>query len=340
MKAVLKHLSTTFFVAFLAITTGCGSGGISDESSNDTDIPAPQPPTAKPSATVLDVRQDGDDLVVDLLVSDATGQIVTGMRAVQFVTQLTDSVSLTGTPSSFDVEVLPGSYSAVALLDQSESVNVNDEFDLRLTAMKKLYSVLTNASEIYTIAFAGSADQPRDPNEDLPEQFYEVSSGFVMSVADSSIDQLAQWENGGSPVFDALLHAISLAPGGSNSVKVVILLSDGDNDNGTSIDEVINAANAAGIRIVAIGLGYDETGQANVIQLANSTGGAYSLLEGAEQLDSLVGGLNTWLTTLDPTVIQTARTHYTVRLSSVSSLSGNLDVDINGETITVAITVE
>jgi hypothetical protein len=340
-----KRVVTILTAAVLAVSlNACKTGGNSHDGGDVT----PTPPAAQPSVSILDVRNltnAGDENLTvefDLLVANATGEIVTGLDSDDFIVNSAGGYApsaIMSSPTSHAVAAATGNYSVTILLDSSDSMELSDPFDLRLSAVNHLGSLLKAGDEAQVIAFAGSADQLRDPVYDLPSQFYDIGPGFGPSIDTAAVNSLAQWENGGSPTYSAVIHGLGTEGimNASNLAKAVVVLTDGENDNLVTVDEAIAAATQEGfeIPVYALGLG-SGANEAELQRLASETGGLYSSVSGAEQLESLMGSIAQVLSTLDPNAVG-ARLHYTLRVvfgaTSASTISGEIGVQVLEDTV-------
>jgi len=318
-------------------STGSNSGGSTNNNGGgNTEVPLP-PPAPKPSVSVIDVRglQDGEFYALDLdLVATSNGGVnVDNLTVANFVSANSNaevnSVHVLGTPETVDEGVIPGEYSVVAMLDQSDSIQTTDPHDLRLDAVETLLNLTQPDSEAHVIAFAGTDDQVRT-ERDIPQQFYSVTDGFVTEIDSARLNALRSLENGATPLYDALDHGLEQSLFATNVTKAVFVIADGENTilRNIGLDDVINKAVTYQVPIYTIGLGADVDAN-ELIKIANDTGGSYVLVESAAQLNSAVSSLVSVLRSKDESIVTENRDHYTVRIL----------VTPNGNTIAGSITV-
>ena len=362
MKLIQKVLISITLVVIVACNGGGGGGNnrSSDLSPNPNPNPNPDPvvvPNPLSSVSIIDLRNeevltDSATFEIDILVANPQGNVVEGLTATNFNISVTDgnvsSVEVVGTPNTPVVDTVRGNYSVTMLLDQSDSMETNDPLDIRLSAVKDFANNrMSSGDEIQVIAFAGNANQPRHPEFDLPSQFYDVTGGFVSRVDEASVDYLATRENGGSPVYDAVIHSLGTSgiQNATNNVRVVIVLTDGINDNPTTVENVLDyyTSNGLDIPIYTLGLGSNVNSD-ELIRLANGTGGVYSLIENANHLESLFGSLAGHLGSLDSTSTTSYNSFYTLRVTvndkaSYDVVSGVVSILLQNETINTPFSV-
>ena len=213
------------------------------------------------------------------------------------------SATLEFTETGFDTlgQSYVGPYSATLVLDQSRSIRWTDPDDYRISGAAAFLETLDPAAqdEVALIAFRGF---PGFLNFDevLPYWVTIYVPGFSLIRTrlsdlgarnpftrdprgfDSALEELRRVENGGTPLFDAVRDAVNLtADNSTNSNRVVIVLADGDNNQGgASLDEVVELANTRGVPVHTIGLKEDVNWE-TLSRLARETGGSM-----AESLDA------------------------------------------------------
>lgn len=282
-----------FSLVFSALFIGCSNSGGEE---TDTTVAQPTPPLDESSGGVIGgddgvIGDSGDSYTFSLsvFVTGEDGTPITGLDKSSFVASVLNG----GDTVSID-SVVPGTvaqngaYSAALLLDQSGSMRANDPFDLRIRAAKEFFNLVNSSNNAALFAFAGSGDRLLD------DMVVPFSSGYVTSIDETLVDTLKDLEGGWSPLFDSsywVLTDLLTAPNGN---RALILLSDGENEEpeGSSYGgyDVTNYANANGITIHTIGL--SEGADVEMLSfLATDTGGSYTLVQEASQLNSAISAL-------------------------------------------------
>ena len=188
-----------------------------------------------------------------------------------------------------------GPYSASFLLDQSGSISGNDPNDARIDAASTFMDNLASGDEVGLLAFASSGQLPFSPVTAYRDRdgnyFTSYSDGF-----DGALQQLANQEGGGTPLYDAVRTAVRHTVNhANNSNRVVLVFTDGnDTASSTSLDEAIGFANQHGVSLhtVALSSGVDLT---ILAQMAARTGGSLTSAHDARQLISYYGALGPFL---------------------------------------------
>ena len=188
-----------------------------------------------------------------------------------------------------------GPYSASFLMDQSGSISGNDPNNARIDAASTFMDNLSSGDEVGLLAFASGGRLPFSPVTAYRDRdgnyFTSYSDGF-----DGALQQLANQERGGTPLYDAVrnavLHTVNNA---NNSNRVVLVFTDGeDTSSSSSLDDAIGSANQHGVSLhtVALSRGVDLTVLA---QMAARTGGSLTSAHDARQLISYYGALGPFL---------------------------------------------
>lgn len=185
-------------------------------------------------------------------------------------------------------EVKKNGVDIVLTLDISESMLGNDFRPNRLVASKKilLNFVDSRPSDRFSLViFAGEA-YTRIP---LTFDYNTVER----AIADVNINQIANQT--GTAIGDGLAVAINRLQKSTAKSKVIILLTDGENNAGT-IDPITSAqlAKSLGIKVYTIGVGgYRNTLDDELLSnIANTTGGAYFRAVDNNQLSQIFDKIN------------------------------------------------
>lgn len=99
---------------------------------------------------------------------------------------------------------------------------------------------------------------------------------------------------GATAYFDATSAGLSLLSGAANVRKIVVALTDGqDNSSAKTVTAVVDEAKAAGVPLYTVGFGTEfDVNEAAMQQMAGDTGGEYKRVEGAD-LTGLFAGIRT-----------------------------------------------
>ena len=188
-----------------------------------------------------------------------------------------------------------GPYSATFLMDQSGSISDTDPNDARIEAARVFLDNLASGDEVALMAFAAGGKLPYEP-----VTAYQDSSGnsFTANAGgfDSALDTLAAAEDGGTPLYDAILRALTYTRQRANNAnRAVLVFTDGeDTESNASMDDATDAAVRMGIPLhtVALSSGVNE---AVLSQLAGKTDGSMTKANDARELISYYGALGPFL---------------------------------------------
>ena len=183
-------------------------------------------------------------------------------------------------------EVVAGSGDYVLAIDSSASM-LNEDFDPnRLEAAKSgardFVTTAPNQTSIGVISFSGGVNEEQVLTYDDP------------AVLDS-IENITFGEDAGTATGDAIISASSLLLGSGNESRNVLLVTDGRNNVGSSINESIDFANTHNVTVNTYGIveessdpfGSDGEGNINVDNLeriAESTGGNFTAVSDSEDI--------------------------------------------------------
>lgn len=133
---------------------------------------------------------------------------------------------------------------AVAI-DSSSSMLASDMEPTRFQAAKSVstdfVNQLSNQTEVGVISFAGEVNRHTEPVADKP-------------LVKSRIENISIGDTAGTAIGDAIYAGSSMLIGGNQS-KTVILITDGRNNVGSSINESAEFAETQNVTINAIGIG-------------------------------------------------------------------------------------
>ncbi|MCB1051682.1 MAG: PKD domain-containing protein [Acidobacteria bacterium] len=180
-----------------------------------------------------------------------------------------------------------GVYSATLLLDQSGSLNSTDPNDARIEAAKIFFDHVGTDFAMLA-AFA-------DGNSYLNGTCVYWGQFAQNLNMDLVLDQLANHEEGGTPLYDCTYNFIQFCQSNAPSAnKAVIVFTDGeDTSSSRSVNDVIRESKAKGVPIWMVGL--DQVDLRVMTQMTASTGGSFMWAGDARQLISYYGDLGNLL---------------------------------------------
>ena len=192
--------------------------------------------------------------------------------------------------AKFQFTGMASEHDFVIAIDASGSMLAQDYNPNRISAAKEAAVDFVDSLPVETrvglISFAGSSFVKQRLNNDLNE-------------VKSSIENLEIETVGGTAIGGALIEGVNLLSEGKKS-KIIILLTDGQNNVGASLEDAIEYINENGVLVHSIGIGtqeggsfldYDETvisklDEEGLKNIAEETGGRYYLAESKEELKS------------------------------------------------------
>ena len=165
----------------------------------------------------------------------------------------------------------------VIALDSSATMLQQDYNPSRLGAAKQaskdFIKTLPNETKVGVISYSGKIDSQRELTND--------KKAVLESVENASLG-----EEAGSATANALISSSTLLLKSDENRKV-ILLSDGRNNVGSSINESVRVANNQNVTINSIGIGLNESSEDrwNRMKLvANRTGGNFTTVEQGDSI--------------------------------------------------------
>jgi Ca-activated chloride channel family protein len=208
--------------------------------------------------------------------------------------------------------------SYVMALDSSSSMFTTDIEPTRFDAAKQIsrgiIDDMTNETSLGVISYSGSVQTESGISKDLEEKR-------------NAIENITIGESAGTAIGDAVISSGSLldSQGGN---KRVILLTDGANNVGSSINESIRYAGRNNISVYTIGLGTNsEQNQYGIIEGNNSTRADFPNLDVAElnRLSNQTGGKSVFVTestSIEPEFVGIEREETSTNLSNFFILAG------------------
>jgi hypothetical protein len=171
--------------------------------------------------------------------------------------------------------------SAVLDMDRSGSMRLNDPERLRVDAAKRFLERITPEDRIAVMEFPGQS--PGFRASTLLQDFTSDKA-----LLEAALDRVGQ--RGNTPIWDSFLDTLDLHAadeGGQGASRVVLLFTDGEREGGkVDFNEALGAVLESDIRVFTIGLGA-AIDTAELQALAAETGGTFSNVQNAEQLEDL-----------------------------------------------------
>jgi len=174
-------------------------------------------------------------------------------------------------------EGIANDYDFVLAIDASASMLAKDYDPDRISAAKESAQVFVNSvsegTNIGVLSFAGSGFVKKELSDDLNK------------VRDA-INYIEVEMSGGTAIGEAIVSSTNVLLAGKKD-KIIILLTDGQNNIGIDLESAINYANRFQVRINTIGIGTIEGGtvpntsltvgldEETLMLIANETGGTY-----------------------------------------------------------------
>ena len=179
--------------------------------------------------------------------------------------------------------------SYVIAVDSSSSMFTTDIEPTRFDAAKQisrgLTGQMTNETRVGLVSYSGSVDVVSEVSSDIES-------------IDRSIGNLSIGEEAGTAIGDAVVSSSTLLQN-SSAPRRVVLITDGENNVGSTVNESIRFANTQNVSVYTIGLGTDQSGdQYGVIQGNNATRADFANLNEDElqRLSNSTGGESVFVT--------------------------------------------
>lgn len=173
----------------------------------------------------------------------------------------------------------------VFVIDDSGSMDWNDPYNERLSVARTLIDNLPTGSKIGLVRFDGGYPETKALTSALTTDREAVKNYLTTEYFTSY---------GGTDMYNGIQKAFPLYESTEDTtLKLMIVLSDGETDDTYLHSTVIETANASDIRIYTVGLG-DSTSYFNkyLKPLATGTGAAFYLASDAEQLADIYKDIN------------------------------------------------
>lgn len=170
----------------------------------------------------------------------------------------------------------------VLVIDDSSSMYSTDYTNERLIVAKSLIDKLPNNSKVGIVKFS---DKP-----------YKITSKVISDkeLAKSYLTTKYFWSYGNTYMYSGINEAFSVFESNDNTMKMMVVLSDGVASDIGRHSTVISTANSKGVNIYTVGLGSGASGYFTKYMkpLAENTGGVFYLAANAEQLVDVYNDIN------------------------------------------------
>ena len=267
------------------------SGTVTVSANSSSQVPVTLAAESLPSAIALSTRVLGMagnqmSFEVRMAVLGADSRPIVGLAPSSFSVSDFTGVSFQQNAIAEGFSSNIGPYSAVLLMDQSESIVTTDPSNSRLQAGKEFFAALTPPDNAMLAAFASNGALPFAPVTTWGT-FSSDGRGFF-----PTLDQLADLESGGTPLYRSTeLMVQHLSSRGPNANKAVVVFTDGDDTaGGASLGGVIALARARNVRVFTVGLSGSVDTKV-LSEMALETGGGMIWAADARQLVSAYGSL-------------------------------------------------
>ena len=170
------------------------------------------------------------------------------------------------------------------IIDDSGSMEINDNKFERLEASRNLIDKLPSGSGIGIVRFCGKKDRLLTSKLTTNKN---VAKAFLTSDYFGS--------DGGTDMYTAISEAFSLFDkSNKDTFKMMVVLSDGQTDDTNLEKDVINTAKNKDIRIYTVGLGSSSSSYFNLYlkPLAEKTKGKYYYIRSAKEIDEVFNNIN------------------------------------------------
>ena len=175
------------------------------------------------------------------------------------------------------LQAAPQTFATILVLDASNSMR-GRPFEAALGAARVFASRKNASEEIGIVAFNGSSQVLSKP----------TPAGAALERALKHPPALG----GGTHIYDAIGRALTILDRRGASAGAIVLLSDGaDTGSVSKVDDVIQRARAAHVRVFTIGLGSSTFDPGPLQSIAAQTGGSFRRARSASDLEVIYAGL-------------------------------------------------
>ena len=176
---------------------------------------------------------------------------------------------------TWDTEASYSSIEIVFVVDDSGSMTSNDRYNERLSVAQDLISKLPQNSQVGVVKFESSVTTLTSLTTDKDQAMDYLTSSYFKS-------------SGGTKMYTAIKSAFNLFGSKIDTMRVMVVLSDGETEDTSSHSSVVSTATSKGIMVYTIGLGSSSSYFTSYLQpLANNTSGAFYYASQASQLTAI-----------------------------------------------------
>lgn len=233
---------------------------------------------------VPQVYRDGDQVVVNLVLSDATGAPLAGVTPDDVQVTVTGAdgstrdVTVGGLSTLADtvdeVTIPRAAFSAV--MDYSGSIPSGHISDVT-NGLRALFSVLGPPFEAELIHFSDDVV--------VTQAYTSDGAALVAGAENPDIDR------GLTSLFDGLATGIADTSARTARFRFILLFTDGgDNDSEATEQVVLTAAKDAGLPMFVVGVGFSNLSLPK--RLADETGGFYTYIPNFDELEGSFADIN------------------------------------------------
>lgn len=243
------------------------------------------PPAAARVNAVRQVDADTGTATLNVSALDDSGSAIQG-NISDVSASITSSTlgtlqNLSVTASVCQQIVVHGAIHGVLSLDGSGSMDWNDPDEHRNDAAKTFVDRLTAGAQLAVASFPGGPA----PGQYTLHQDFTDNKALLYAAVDE-----ATFKSGGTPLWTSSTHLITEHLDSADDNKVLVVMTDGEDFTASGPDNLINAADANGVRVYFVGLG-DAVSEAEMIRVADATNGLYGHAEDSTELSELFNGM-------------------------------------------------
>lgn len=143
-------------------------------------------------------------------------------------------------------------------------------------------------------------------------------------------------QSNGTPLWESALDALGMLSDRIGTGGVIVLLTDGEANSSTNLQNVLDTADAQSVQIFTIGLGSSVDFQ-QLRDVANATGGAFAEASDPSAMAAAFAGVGTGARAGFVTVNGTVT--YTAQAAGDYTLAGTLKTSIGGVVIDTPFTM-
>lgn len=241
---------------------------------NGYTIDATTKDTVKFNVSALD---DGGKVILNGKIDSFTVKVdsITGNPDSNNAADATGTTTICGQYTSAG-----GPITCAVVLDASGSMTDNDPDEKRNEAAKQFVGRISSTDQVSVANFGPDSSEPYD---DL--HVYQTFTSDK-NLLNKAIDDATK-ASGGTPLWEATSEATDLLSKASGKNKIALVLTDGEANSTTNLNGTIAAAQKANVKLFMVGLAADQIDEADMQKAAQMTGGLYSKVSNATELNDL-----------------------------------------------------